>query len=270
MFSTSLTLVPAARLADNRQMPRPKKSASRPRVSNLPEGPQLKKGTTLDRVYGELRRAILSLELEPGSNLDENDFVAALNVSRTPIREAFLRLANDGLVTISPNRGAYVSSIELSKAREFFEALEISQRVATRWAASRRMTEDLRIINRYRIAFEMAAKKSDIAAMIEANIRFHNAIAASCNNSYIQAEYRYLLTLGFRFSQMSLKLPGNAEGYHDGTNVAAIIDEHREMAICIKAGDAETADRLARDHVTLFRNRILSGLSRSGAAELKL
>ena len=237
----------------------------------VPDQPsRARKGTILDRVYGELRRAILSLELEPGSNLDESDFVSRLNVSRTPVREAFLLLANDGLVTISPNRGAYVSNIELSRVREFFEALEISQRVATRWAASRRTSKDLKAINKFRVAFETAARRKDVAAMIRSNIDFHTAIAASCSNSYVLAEYSYLLTLGFRLSQMSLKLPNNGASYHEGTNVDAIIDEHREMVSCITAGDAETADRLAREHVTLFRNRILRDLNRSLSAELIL
>jgi DNA-binding GntR family transcriptional regulator len=249
---------------------KPRKGSPHAKSDDLAGALRARKGTILDRVYGELRRAILNLELEPGSNLDESAFVVKLNVSRTPVREAFLLLANDGLVTISPNRGAYVSSIELSKAREFFEALEVLQRVATRWAASRRSTEDLKVINHFRIAFETAAKKKDIAAMIEANIGFHKAIAASCSNGYILHEYSHLLTLGFRFSQISLKLPGGESGYHDGTNVDSIIDEHREMVVCITAGDAETADRLARDHVALFRNRILSALSRSLAAELNL
>jgi DNA-binding GntR family transcriptional regulator len=243
---------------------RTKTTARTPRVRPKEE-PKERKGNTLDRVYGELRRAILNLELAPGSNLDESDFVAQLNVSRTPIREAFLLLANDGLVTISRNRGAYVSSIELSKAREFFEALEVSQRIATRWAAMRRTAEDLKAINQFRLMFESGARKNDVTAMIEANIGFHKAIAASCHNTYILDEYTYLLTLGFRFSQVSLRLTDEAAGssHHDGANVDAIVAEHREMVVAITTGDVAAADRLGRDHVTLFRKRILSALSRS-------
>ena len=137
------------------------KTIARPSRGRPSEEPKERKGNTLDRVYGELRRAILNLELAPGSNLDESDFVAQLNVSRTPIREAFLLLANDGLVTISRNRGAYVSSIELSRAREFFEALEVSQRIATRWSAARRTAEDLKAINHFRLMFEGAARKHE-------------------------------------------------------------------------------------------------------------
>ncbi len=229
-----------------------------------------RKGTTLDRVYAELRRAILNLQLAPGSNLDEVDFGARLKVSRTPIREAFQRLANDGLVTISPNRGAYVSSIELSRAREFFEALEISQRVATRWAAVRRTGEDLKALNHYCIGFELAAHKNDMSAMIEANLSFHRAIGIACHNSYIADEYFHLLTLGCRFSRVSMRLTDDESGpaRHEGANVDAIVEEHRQMLASITAGDADRADQLGRDHVTLFRNRILSALSRSRAAEL--
>ena len=106
--------------------------------------------------------------------------------------------------------------------------------------------------------------------MIRSNIGFHTAIAASCSNSYVLAEYSYLLTLGFRLSQMSLKLPNSGTSYHEGTNVDVIIEEHRKMVSCITAGDAETADRLAREHVMLFRNRILSALNRSLSGELDL
>jgi DNA-binding GntR family transcriptional regulator len=241
------------------------KTIARPPRGRPSQEPKERKGNTLDRVYGELRRAILNLELAPGSNLDESDFVAQLNVSRTPIREAFLLLANDGLVTISRNRGAYVSSIELSRAREFFEALEVSQRIATRWSAARRTAEDLKAINHFRLTFEGAARKNDVSAMIEANIGFHKAIAGSCHNAYILDEYTYLLTLGFRFSQISLRLTDeeSGPGHHEGVNVDAIVAEHREMVVAITTGDAEAADRLGRDHVTLFRKRILSALSRS-------
>ena len=250
---------------------RKKKGPVPTRRTAVEEESKGRKGTTLNRVYNELRRAILNLELTPGSNLDESDFVGRLNVSRTPIREAFLLLANDGLVTISPNRGAYVSSIELSQAREFFEALEISQRVATRWAATRRTAEDLKAINHFRLGFEAAARKNDVTAMTETNIGFHKAIAASCHNTYILNEYCYLLTLGFRFSQVSLRLVDDetGPGRYEGAHVDAIIDEHREMVVSITAGDAPNADRLGRDHVTLFRNRILSALSRSLATELE-
>lgn len=219
-------------------------------------------GTT-DRVYAELRHAILNLQLAPGSNLDELDFVARLNVSRTPIREAFLRLARDGLVTHSPNRGACVSSLELSRAREFFEALEISQRVVTRWAALRRTGADLKAIDDYCIGFEAAARNHDLSATIEANIGFHRAIGIACHNSYILDEYCHLLTLGSRFSRLALHLT-----HDECADVDAAIEEHRQMIESIKTQDAERADLLARGHVTLFRNHVLSALCRSSAAEL--
>jgi DNA-binding GntR family transcriptional regulator len=229
-----------------------------------------RKGTALVKVYETLRGEILRLELEPGSNLDEGELVARLGVSRTPIREAFLLLANDGLVTLSPNRGACVTSVELTRAREFFEALEVSQRVATRWAALRRGPTDLQAIDRHRLAFEEAVVRRDVGAMIETNIEFHKAIAAACGNIHVLRQYTHLLTLGFRLSQLSLNSRERNSGYYDSAHLQAIVEEHRRMAASITHADAETADRLASEHVTRFRNKILAHLARTRAGEIEL
>jgi DNA-binding GntR family transcriptional regulator len=242
------------------------------RASRVPPSAQIdsRKGTALGKVYAELRRAILCLELEPGSNLDEAELVMRLGVSRTPIREACLLLANDGLVTLSPNRGAYVATVDLANTREFFEALEVSQRLATRWAASRRLEEDVNQIETFRLRFESAVVRADVGAMIESNIGFHVAIGTSCRNCYVSAEYSYLLTLGFRLSQLSLNSHDRNSGYYDAAHLEAIVQEHRLMAQSIVNQDAETADRLAREHVGRFRQKILDYLGGSSTEDIDL
>lgn len=84
--------------------------------------------TIADRIYAELRRDLMLLEPEPGSPLDMKVLAERLGVSRSPVREALLRLAGEGLVDIMPQRGTFVSRIDSDRAREerfFRESLEI-------------------------------------------------------------------------------------------------------------------------------------------------
>src|SRR3990167_3743588 len=101
------------------------------------------KGTGSQRVYDDLRVRILRLELAPGEHLDENALVRAYGVSRTPVREALIRLRSEGLVNLLPNRGARVVSLDVHDIPQMFEAIELCMRVTVRWATARRSEADL-------------------------------------------------------------------------------------------------------------------------------
>src|SRR5262245_36573437 len=90
-----------------------------------------------DRVYDELRRRILALTLDPGSVLDESRIVEDMGTSRTPVREAVIRLVSEGLLR-RDGRQVRVSSFEVSQLRAFFEAVTLMSRAIHRMAASRR------------------------------------------------------------------------------------------------------------------------------------
>ena len=95
------------------------------------------RGAGVQTVYEQLRKAIVDLELPPGSPLDEVRLSTQFAMSRTPIREALVRLAADGLVMTLPNRNTIVSPIDFENLPVYFEALSLMYRVTTRTAASR-------------------------------------------------------------------------------------------------------------------------------------
>ena len=101
-------------------------------------GPRHAKGTGAGFVYDELRREILRLRLVPGAALDEAGLVIRFGLSRTPVREALIRLAADGLVTMLSNRKAQVSTLDLGNFPRFVEALNLLQRAIMLLAALRR------------------------------------------------------------------------------------------------------------------------------------
>jgi hypothetical protein len=107
-------------------------------------------------VHVALRDEILHLALKPGAKLDEMGLVRKFGISRTPVREALIRLASEGLVFLLPNRGAQVAPLDLVDIAHFFEALELMQCAVNHWAAAAAPT-DLVEIRRQRDAFRRAA-----------------------------------------------------------------------------------------------------------------
>ncbi len=208
-----------------------------------------------ERVYRDLRREILHLVLKPGDDLDESVVSARFAVSRTPVREALIRLTAEGLVASSRGRGARVAPLSIGDLRAFFEGLDILQRSVTRLAAHRRQDSDLARIEASMLGFEEAARSLQSETVNDVNYDFHSAIADAARSSFLAASYRRSLVEGLRIGYVSFS-------EHDGlderleTHLAATMRDHREMFEAIAARDPEAAERLAGRHVELFRNRI--------------
>lgn len=144
------------------------------------------------------------LDLTPGGDLDEARLVRELGLSHTPVREALVRLAAEGLVVMLPNRTTRVACLGLSDVKEHLEAFELIQRAATRFAAQRCFETDQNGMAVHRAGFERAAPAGDVTGMIEANWRFHQAIGAAAGNRHVQRYYKQLLTDGLRIANLTM------------------------------------------------------------------
>lgn len=220
------------------------------------------KGTGAAYVYSELRQDILDLSLTPGSDLDEAGLVERFGMSRTPVREALIRLAADGLVTLLPNRGAMVATVDLMEFPRYVEALDLAQRAVTRFAALRRSPVELRSIIAARDAFEQTTRGKDPLVMTARNRDYHVAIADACHNSHIGELYCRLLDEGMRMLRIPFAFdPAGSNGVEQ--HVAKIVNEHRAITAAIQAQDAERAESLAHAHTELFRSRFLQYLNQN-------
>jgi len=240
------------------------KASSKNRTGNGSKAgyrPPKQRGTGTQIAYEMIRRQIISLKLPPGADLDEADIVSRLGLSRTPVREALIRLASERLVEITPNRGARVAGMGLNHIREHLECYDLIQRTATRWAATRRSEAQLEAICRAEQTFAAAAAAGDAERMMEANRDFHSTIGAASGNASLQQFYDQLLTDALRIVRLAMGHEYYASVAAYQAHVGTILAEHREIVDHIKAMRATEAEAVAHIHAELGRRRIVDFMS---------
>ena len=149
-------------------------------------------------VYDALRHEILALKLEPGALLDETTLSKRFGFSRSPIREALIRLSGDGLVVTLQNRTTIVAPVDIAQFPKYVDALDIAQRVNTRLAAELRSQDDLEAIREAQQGFIAAVPTMNHLAMSETNKQCHMAIARAGKNPHMTVFYEKLLDKGRR------------------------------------------------------------------------
>lgn len=215
------------------------------------------KGTGVKFAYETLRDEILSLELPPGAILDETSLADRFGMSRSPVREALIRLSGDDLVVTLSNRSTIVAPIDVQIFPKYVEALDIAQRMNTRLAAELRSEFDLEAMAGRQTEFVMAVRKGEHLAMSEANKNFHMAIASAGRNPFLAAFYERLLNQGRRMLHLHFAY---LEQLHEGI---LLTDEHDEMIAAIRDRDIDRADALAHAHTRQFRDNFIQFLKQS-------
>ncbi|AYC99570.1 GntR family transcriptional regulator [Neorhizobium sp. NCHU2750] len=222
-----------------------------------------KRGSGVRLVYDLLRDEILDLKLAPGSAIDEVQLAARFGMSRTPIREALVRLAGEGLIETLPNRSTMVSNIDFLGMPAYFDALVLMYRVTTRLAAQHHREEDLAIIWEHHEAFAEAVRAQDALAMIATNAALHSAIAAAGRNNYYNTFFDRLLGEGRRMLRLYY------QSYNDRLP-PRFVEEHEEIIAAVKARDVAAADRLGKAHGEQIVEQIGRLLTRNDRVDIDL
>jgi DNA-binding GntR family transcriptional regulator len=213
--------------------------------------PRRAKGSGVRLAYDTLRDEILALTLPPGALLDEMTLAERFGMSRSPVREALIRLAGEELVVTLANRSTVVAPIDLQGFPRYVEALDVAQRMNTRLAAQLRSEADLDRIAARQADFVAAVATGQHLAMSDANKAFHMAIAEAGRNPHLSAFYDRLLTQGRRMLHLHFDFLERAEGGY------LLTDEHDAMLEAIRARDVERADALAQAHTRQFQASFL-------------
>jgi DNA-binding GntR family transcriptional regulator len=227
------------------------------------KGTERKRGSGVQYVYNVLRDEILDLTLAPGSPIDEVHLSQRLSMSRTPIREALVRLAGEGLVTTLPNRSTVVTNIDLMNLHAFFDAITLMYRVTTRLAAENHGADDLKAIRARQAEFKQAVAEQDALAMIRTNREFHGAIAVATRNPYYESLFLRLLDEGRRLLRLYYS------SFNDQLPYEYVV-EHEEIIAAIEARDVGKSDVLARAHADQIVSQIRRMITEDRRLEIKL
>jgi DNA-binding GntR family transcriptional regulator len=202
----------------------------------------------------DLRRRILTLELEPGSPLDETELAAAYDISRPPLREALRQLAGEGFVVLRENRAAQVAPMSHKTLRNFFVAAPMIYSAVSRLAAQHATASQIMRLKDVQVLFRAAIRDGDTAARALTNERFHALIGEMADNEYLTPSLRRLLIDHTRIG-MTFYSPRNRALAAQRSEAA---DQHDRFIELIEAGDADGAAALAIAHWELSRAEIES------------
>jgi DNA-binding GntR family transcriptional regulator len=210
-------------------------------------------GLISDRAYIAMRDRIVTLRLEPGTALREEELMRTLGLGRTPLREAIKRLALEGLVEVRPRSGTYVTDVQATDIVHIAEVRAELEAQAARLAA-KRMNDALRA-NAAALDAELRAIEgtTGIDAYMRLDERVHHFVWEAAANPYLLDALERLWALSLRTWHLVLE------------RVAALpaaVHEQRALLDALVAGDARRAGARMREHVQAFEAEILEAFSR--------
>jgi len=200
-------------------------------------------------VYSRLEEEILVGQISQGSALGEIALSKRLGVSRTPIRGALHRLAEEGLVEIVPNKGAKVLGINLDDLIDIYRIRERLEGLASSLAAKRISEKEMDELSEAVDLVDFYIKRNDTEHIKELDTVFHSIIYRASGSRFLERTLSELHRKIKAYRKRSLTVPGRLE------KSAA---EHREILEAIKARDSEKADELTSLHVRRALENMIS------------
>lgn len=197
--------------------------------------------------YFQIRDLIVTLDLAPGTALDERALMQRLGLGRTPVREAVRRLADEGLVSIYARRGTVVAPVDVRDLANVSETRIELEGLAARLAAERADAGDREAAAGLLAELEAAAEPPHRRDLIRLDQRVHHCVHRATHNRYLQGTLAEYLTLSLRLWFLGLDRVQRLDH---------AVDEHRGLLQAVLDGDAAGAELVARAHVTGFWNEI--------------
>jgi DNA-binding GntR family transcriptional regulator len=199
-----------------------------------------------DTVHASLREAIVSGALKPGTRLSVPALARQLGVSRSPVREAVLRLTQERLAIEEARRGAVVAQIGIQELVSLYEVREVLEGLAARLAvenSGRRMVDAVRkVLDEH----EQAVATSSLEAHTQADMRFHRIIREASGNQRLIGLLEGIQT-EVRLAMLTTTVTA-------GPRLA--LADHQAIFDAIRRGDPETAEHSARSHIARLRKNL--------------
>ncbi len=191
-------------------------------------------------VAERLRQRIFAHELAPGSWIDEQRLAEEYGISRTPLREALKVLASEGLVTLKPRRGCYVTEISAQDLQDIFPLLAMLEGRAVVEAMRNARPADIEELEALHARLERAAQSRKIERFFETNQEFHRRLLELSGNRWMLIVVQDLRKV--------MKLSRLLSLTHEG-RLEQSLEEHRRIMAAVRDGNVEEAESAVRDHL---------------------
>ncbi|UZF57846.1 GntR family transcriptional regulator [Gordonia polyisoprenivorans] len=203
-----------------------------------------------DEAYAATRERIISGALAGGTLLSEVEVGADLGLSRTPVHEAFLRLAAEQFLTLIPRRGAVVSPVTATEAADVLAMRQAIETAAARqvFAAGGPSVEFRELIERNLARQAGLAADADVDGFVEADDEFHLLAVRASNNPIAAHFYELLRGRQQRLRNVLLRI--------DPATLPASHDDHQRLAACLFAGERDEYERLLEAHLARYQGAI--------------
>lgn len=201
----------------------------------------------VDEVAAELRERIYSGSYPLGAKLRQETLAEDLQVSRTPLREALRVLESEGLLHSEPGRGVRVVTADLRKLLAAYRLREVVDGLAARLAAESPDAASRRSLAARIERQEKALDPWEPGAYTTENVAFHIAIMQIADNEYVLSQGSVVRMTSQVFTPVALL---------EFENARTAVDQHREIAEAIAAGDGDASEQTARAHIRTTIDRI--------------
>jgi len=199
--------------------------------------------TTRQYVYETLKQNILSLNLEPGAAISENEIAELLQVSRTPIRESFIKLSEEDLIEIYPQKGTFVSLIDLQHVEEALfmrESLEIAVARLACEIFTREDIEDLEVMVENQ---RVLSNRKNYTKLFELDEEFHRTLFGKCGKTRTWTVVQQMYTHYKRIRLLLLATKFDWE---------LILKQHTELVGSIRNRQPDRAEAVMKEHLGLL------------------
>jgi len=204
-----------------------------------------------ERAYEALKDAIIRGHLRPGQRLLEAQLAEMLHISRTPLREAILKLESEGFVQRRSSGGAQVRPLSAGEARDLYAIREVLEGLAVREAAERISPAQLEQLARLTRELEAIEDSGDVQRIATVGEQFHQVILEASGNRHLAEHLRLLRDQIQRYRYQTIQVAGRGR---------AAAGEHAALLAVLRRGDPEQAEQVMRQHVRQAWRSMLSRL----------
>ncbi len=198
-----------------------------------------------------LRENIISGNLNPGEKVNEYQVAKLLNISRPPIREAFRLLAAEGLITLVPRKGAFVSELSIREVKEIYEMKSMMESFAVRLAIPVIGEKEVSGLDSILKLMEEMIKKNNFKKIQSLNIEFHRKIIEMSKNKKLIYFYESIIMPIRKYQRLGLSAPSSWK---------TSFKEHRDIVEAIRSRNIELAEKLTREHTMRATLRVIGRL----------